>query len=136
MLQPVAAALMHRVLHDQQCLPELCDWEAGRYAANGDAEYWRDKLLGDKDPVPETDAHTARTALAGGVAAWQSIASCEDDAWRSQARHRLAARVRELLPLCRPEGQRGGGAPSVPAVSAADATLTGVLFGEAIQAEP
>jgi hypothetical protein len=134
---PVAGELMRRVLHGNKSLPALFGWEAGRYAANGEAAYWRDELLRDgRDPLPETYAHTARTALAGGVAAWQAIAAHEDDAWRADARHRLAARMRALLPLCRPEGRRSGGEPSAPDVAAAEATLTGALFGEELQAEP
>jgi hypothetical protein len=134
---PVAGELMRRVVDGDKSLPVLCGWEAERYAEDGEVAYWRDELLRDDgDPLPETCAHTARTALAGGVAAWQKISSHDDAAWRADERHRLAARMHTLLPLCRPEGRRGGSEPSAPDVAAADTTLTGVLFGEALREGP
>jgi hypothetical protein len=133
----VAGELMHRAMDGDHSLPALCGWVPARYGEGGAAAYWRDQLLcDDNEPLPETEAQTARTVLTGGVAAWQAIASHEDDGWRVAARHRLAARMTALLPLCRPEGRRGGAEPSEPEVAAADATLTGVLFGEELQAEP
>jgi hypothetical protein len=136
-VEPVAAELLRRPLHGDKRLPALCDWQAGRYAGDGEVAYWRDELLRDgKDPLPETYAHTARTALAGGVAAWQAIAAREDLAWRADARHRLAARMQALLPLCRPGGKRSGPVTAVPGVAAADAALNGVLFGAAVEEEP
>jgi hypothetical protein len=136
-VKPVADELTRQLLHGNKSLAALCGWDAERYATGGEVAYWRDALLrDDKDLLPETHAHTARTALAGGVAAWQAIVSHEDDGWRADARHRLAARMHALLPLCRPEGHRGGGQPSAPDVTAAGATLDGVLFGEVLQAEP
>jgi hypothetical protein len=135
-VKPIAGDLMRRVLGSAKSLPVLCGWEAARYAGGGGVAYWRDELLRDgEDPLPETHTHTARTALAGGVAAWQTITSHDDDAWRADARQRLAVRMHTLLPLCRPEGRRGGGEPSAPNVEAADTTLTGMLFGEALNAE-
>ena len=134
--KPVAGELARRVLGGDRPLPVLCGWNAARYADNGEVAYWRDELLRDgADLLPETHAHTARTALAGGVAAWAVIASREDGGWRADARHRLAARMRTLLPLCRPAGRRGGDELSGPDVDAAESALTSVLFGEALQAE-
>jgi hypothetical protein len=135
-VNPVAAELMRRVLAGDKSLPALCGWDAARYADKGEVEYWREELLrAGEDPLPETDAHSARTALAGGVAAWQTIASHDDAAWRTDARHQLAERMHRLLPLCRPEGKRGGGEPAAVDVEAASTALTGVLFGEALAAE-
>jgi hypothetical protein len=134
--KPVAAELMCRVLTRDKSLPTLCEWDATRYADKGDVAYWRDELLREGEgPLPETDAHSARTALAGGVAAWQAIASHDDAAWRTDARHRLAERMRRLLPLCRPEGKRGGSKSAAVDVKGASTTLTGVLFSEALAAE-
>jgi hypothetical protein len=136
-VKPVAGELMRRAMDADTSLPALCDWQAERYAGDGEAAYWRDALLRDgKDPLPETEPHTARTVLSGGVAAWQAIAAQQDSAWRVDARHRLAARMTALLPLCRPEGRRGGGEPSVPDVAAADAALAAVLFGDEVLADP
>ncbi|MGD0704693.1 MAG: hypothetical protein ABSA02_32995 [Trebonia sp.] len=136
-VKPVAGELMRRAMDGDTSLPALCDWAADRYAGDGEVAFWRDELLRDgKDPLPETEPHTARTALAGGVAAWQAIAAHKDAVWRADARHRLAARMTSLLPLCRPEGRRGGGEPSLPNVTAADAALAAVLFGDELQADP
>jgi hypothetical protein len=139
--KPVAAELNRLVLGAHASLPELCGWEASRYAAGADSkgqvEYWRDELLREDgvEPVAETEPHTARTALAGGVAAWQAIAANDDDGWRTEARGRLAARMRKLLPLCRPPGKRDGLGPPPLDVQQAGHALTAVLFGEAVEAD-
>ena len=105
---------MRQVLDGDKSLPALCGWQAARYTRGGEVAFWRDQLLTDSEElVPERLPHTARTALAGGVAAWQTIAADDDDGWRTDARHRLAARMRRLLPLCRPDGRRGG-EPAAP----------------------
>ncbi len=133
----VAAELNSRLLGAHDPLPAICGWKASRYTPEGEVQYWCDELLRDDgmEPVPETEPHTARTALAGGVAAWQVIGTNDDDAWRTEARGRLAARLRKLLPLCRPLGKRAG--PETPPLDVQEAgnALTGVLFGEALEAD-
>jgi hypothetical protein len=133
----VAAELNSRMAGAPGSLPELCGWEASRYALEGEVQYWRDELLRDDgmDLVPETEPHTARTALAGGVAAWQVIAANDDDGWRAEARGRLAERMRKLLPLCRPPGKRADAESPPLEVREAGNALAGVLFGEAIEAD-
>jgi hypothetical protein len=137
-VERVAADLNRRMPGAPGSLPELCGWKASRYAADGAVKYWCDELLRDHgaDPVPETKAHSARTALAGGVAAWQVIASNDDGAWRTKARGRLAERMRKLLPLCRPEGKRAGPEFSPLDVRQAGQALTDALFSDELGADP
>lgn len=134
----VAAKLNSQLPDAHASLPALCEWKASRYAPEGAVQYWRDALLrdGEMGPVPETKPHSARTALAGGVAAWQLIGASDDDAWRTEARGRLAERLHKLLPLCRPPGKRAD--PQSPPLDVQEAgkTLTGVLFGAALGADP
>jgi hypothetical protein len=132
----VASALVGLSPSGSGPLPNLAAWDERRYGEDGEVAYWRKQLLAaGADPLPETDPHTARTALAGGVAAWEAIAEIADDTRRSEERHHLEERMRRLLPLCRPEGKRAGRAVSAPDMSKAEEVLTDVLFGEAIQTE-
>jgi hypothetical protein len=136
-VQPVVRELTRQVMDLDASLPELCGWQASRYAPEGGVRYWRDELLREDEvePVPETEPHTARTALAGGVAAWQAIGTNDDGAWRTEARGRLAARLRTLLPLCRPLGKRAGLEPPPLDVHKAGDALAGALFGQVIGAD-
>jgi hypothetical protein len=121
----------------KRALPALCGFDATRYGEKGEVAYWRDELLrkGD-DPVPETESHTARTALAGSVAAWQRIAAIADRGARAEARERMAQRLGALLPLCKPGGKRAGIEVAEIETQGAEARLTQVLFGEEIAVEP
>ena len=132
----VAGALILLSPSGSSPLPKLAGWDARRYAEDGEVAYWRKQLLAaGGDPLPETDPHTARTALAGGVAAWEAISEIDDDTQRGEDRHRLEERMHRLLPLCRPEGKRAARASPAPDMAPAEEVLTDLLFGEAIQAE-
>jgi hypothetical protein len=115
-------------------LPQLCGWEAGRFAPGGPAGHWCDALLDPhRQPAPESEPYTARTVAAGAVAAWRHVAAIDHARARADARTRLAERIRWLLPRCRPEGHRAGDDAGVD-VTAATVALTGVLFGDAVAA--
>jgi hypothetical protein len=135
--KPVVGELLSQSPGDHGSLPALCGWDASRYAPDGEVQYWRDELLRtDAEPLPETLPHTARTALAGGVAAWQKMTSGDNAAWRAGGRENLADRIRELLPQCRPPGRRAGREPPEIDVAEASEALAGVLFGAALDREP
>jgi hypothetical protein len=86
-----------------------------------DIKYWRDVLPSKNRLIPEENLDAARFCVAGGVAAWQSLAS-KDNTEQELADETafLAERVRAVLPDCAEPGTRGGPPGMDVTVRAAD----------------
>ncbi|ASW55785.1 hypothetical protein [Plantactinospora sp. KBS50] len=130
----VAAAVMQQPVNGH-VLPRLLGWRAQRHTGGGEVQFWRDELLrADAEPLPEELPHTARTVLAGGVAAWQETVRIDDPGAREEARFRLAERLRTLLTKSRSPGKRAGPVAGA-APDATSAPLVGALFNPEIERE-
>ena len=93
----VADALLGVKSGSEGTLGYLADVTAAAYAKDGSVPAWTSDLLGNDEPQPRKEPDAARFAVAAGVDAWQRTGGQDD---------RLAARLRTLLPACRPAGKR------------------------------
>jgi hypothetical protein len=126
----VASRLVEVPVAAGRSLPEVCGWVPARFAERGELTWWRDELLSAGDLLAEQQAHSARLALAGGVAAWRSIAANSSAEERARKGHRLSQRLLSLLPQCRPAGKRSGREPVEAAIDEPKDALVDVLFGD------
>jgi hypothetical protein len=134
---PVAKALVATPLAGGRTLPGVCKFDAARFGAGGDVEWWRTAWLAKAESMApaQPDLSTARLAVAGAVAAWRKVADEPEPDVRAERVARLAERVRAVLPQCRPEGRRAAREEAAPDVGPARDALAGAIFGEALAQE-
>ena len=123
----VAGAVAERPLDGAGALPALLAFGPQRFTEQGDAGRWRRRLLAAPKPPAETTLPAARLAVAGAVAAWRDVAQEPDAEPRAKARDTLAARVRDVVHRCHPQGRRAAPTQATPDLGGAQDALRAAL---------
>lgn len=106
---PVVARALIQLTAPSGCgLRHLVSQTVRAYSEPGAISGWRAELTGPDDPFQRQSLDAARFCVAGGVAAWQRLAEHDDVEHGDieEPQHRLARRLRAVLPLCREPGIR------------------------------